>query len=99
MSKLYITEYKGVRQVEGGLSQVGEEPGVDQTAVTFTTAVASDPFGAGTKVIRVISDGNCHLVFGTGPTETVNNKLVIANSVEYFGVIEGQKVSAIDAAP
>ena len=98
MSKLWITEYKELRGVEGGLAQVGEEPGTDQTPVTFTTAVASAAFGAGTKMIRVISDGNCHLEFGAAPTATVNNKLVIANAAEYFGVIEGQKVSAIDAA-
>lgn len=98
MSKLYITEYKGVRQVEGGLAQIGEEPGVDQAPLTFSTTAASAVFGDGTKMIRVISDGNCHLSFGDGtPTATVNNKLVIANTVEYFGVITGQKVAAINA--
>lgn len=97
MAKLYISEYKGVRQVEGGLSQVAEEPGVDQTPVTFTTATQSAAFGTGVKVIRVIADANCHLLFGDDPTATVNSKLVIANSVEYFGVVAEQKVSAIVA--
>ncbi len=97
MALLYITEYKGMRQVSGGLAQVAEEPGTDQTPVTFTTATQSEVFGADVKVVRVISDANCHLAFGEAPVATVNNKLVIANTVEYFGVVAGQKVSAIVA--
>ena len=97
MSKLYITEYKELRGVDGGLAQIGQEPGVDQAPLTFTTAVASAVFAAGTKMVRIVSDGNCHLLFGADPTATVNNKLVAASAVEYFGVIEGQKVSAINA--
>jgi hypothetical protein len=96
MAKLYIKEYSGVRQVEGGLAQIGEEPGTAQTPVTFTSAAASAAFASGTKMIRIISDTNCHLAFGTGPIATANDMLVIANTVEYFGVKEGQKVSAYD---
>lgn len=97
MAKLYIKEYKELRGVEGGLAQIGQEPGTAQTPLTFSTAVASAAFGDGTKVIRIVSDANCHLVFGDAPTSTVNEMLVIANTAEYFGVIQGQKVSAIAA--
>jgi hypothetical protein len=98
MSKLYVKEYDGVRQVEGGLAQIGEEPGTAQTPVTFTTANASAEFAGGTKMVRIISDGNCHIAFGKSPVATVNDMLVIANTVEYFGVKQGDKVSAINAA-
>lgn len=98
MSKLYISEYKGTRQVEGGLAQISEEPAVDQAPLTFSTEAKSAPFGSDIKMVRIISDGNCHIAFGPGPTATVSNKLIIANTVEYFGVIAGQKVSAINAA-
>ncbi len=98
MSLLYVSEYKGVRQVEGGLSQVGEEPATEQTPVTFTTAAQSAAFGAGVKVVRVIADANAWLLFGEDPTATANSKFLPANSVEYFGVIAGQKVSVYDGA-
>ena len=96
MAILYITEYKRSRQVEGGLFPVGQEPGVEQTPVTFTTATSSAAFSSGTKLIRVISTLKCHLLFGDGPIATANAKLVIANTVEYFGVNEGQKLSVYD---
>ena len=97
MSLLYISEYKGVRQAEGGLAQVGEEPSVDQTPLTFSTEAKSAEFGADTKMVRVTSDTDCHIVFGKSPTATTSNKKVIAGSVEYFGVVTGHKISAIDA--
>ena len=95
MALLYISEYQGARQVEGGLAQISQEPSVDQTPVSFTTSTQSAAFASGTKMIRVLSDANCHIVFGDSPVATVNNKKLIANNVEYFGVIEGQKVAAI----
>ena len=98
MATLHISEYKGIRQVEGGLAPFGEEPSIDQTPVSFTTAALSAAFGAGTKVVRVISTANCNLAFGDGPTATANSKLMIANTVEYFGVIEGQKLSVYDGS-
>ena len=98
MATLHISEYKGMRQVEGGLANVGEEPSVDQTPVTFTTANSSAAFGAGTKVIRVISTANCNLAFGDAPAATANSKLMIANTVEYFGVNAGQKLSVYDGS-
>ena len=49
------------------------------------------------QALSIVSDTKCHLKFGAAPTATVSNKLVAASAVEYFGVIEGQKVSAINA--
>ncbi len=97
MGKLYIQEYKELRGVDGGLAQIGQEPGIAQVPVTFTTTVASVAFGSGTKMVRIVSDTKCHLSFGSNPAATVNNMLVAADTVEYFGVIEGQKVAAIVA--
>jgi hypothetical protein len=99
MSKLYIKEYKELRGVDGGLAQIGEEPGTAQAPLSFTTTAQSAVFGDGTKMVRVISDGNCHLAFGKSPVATVNDMLVVASTVEYFGVKQGDKVAAIDAAP
>ena len=98
MAKLYIKEYKELRGVDGGLAQIGQEPGIAQTPLSFTTTVPSVEFGIGTKMVRIVSDTKCHLVFGKSPVATVNDMLVAADAVEYFGVIEGQKVAAIAAA-
>lgn len=97
MGKLYIQEYKELRGVEGGLAQIGQEPGTVQAPVIFTTTTQSLVFGVGTKMVRIVSDTKCHLAFGVGPIATVNNMLVAADTVEYFGVIEGQKVAVIAA--
>ena len=97
MGKLYIKEYKELRGVEGGLAQIGQEPGTAQAPLTFTTTAQSLTFGIGTKMVRIVSDTKCHLAFGAGPVATVNDMLVAADAVEYFGVIGGQKVAAIAA--
>lgn len=97
MAKLYIQEYKELRGVDGGLAQIGQEPGTAQSPLSFTTTAASALFGPGTKMVRIVSDTKCHLSFGSNPAATVNDMLVAADAVEYFGVIEGQKVAAIAA--
>ena len=97
MGLLYIKEYKELRGVDGGLAQIGQEPGTAQTPLSFTTTAPSAEFGAGTKMVRIVSDTKCHLAFGVSPVATVNDMLVAADAVEYFGVIEGQKVAAIAA--
>lgn len=98
MAFLYISEYGGARQVEGGLAQIAEEPGIDQTPVSFTTTTQSAAFAATTKMVRVLSDADCHIAFGKSPVATTNSKKVIANSVEYFGVKADDKVAAVTAA-
>lgn len=97
MAKLYIKEYKELRGVDGGLAQIGQEPGTTQTPLTFTTTAPSAVFALGTKMVRIVSDTKCHLAFGDSPVATVNDMLVAADAVEYFGVVEGQKVAAIAA--
>ena len=98
MATLHIKEYSGVRQVEGGLAQIGEEPGITQTPVAFTAATPSAAFADDTKMIRIIATANCNLAFGKSPVATANDMLVIANTVEYFGVKEGDKVSVYDGS-
>ena len=98
MALLYITEYKELRGVDGGLAQIGQEPGTEQTPVSFTTAASSAAFGSGTKMIRVIADANCHLLFGDSPTATATAKLMLANSVEYFVGNECQDFSVYDGS-
>ena len=98
MGLCYISEYKETRQVDGGNAQVGQEPSLDQTPVTFSTEAKSSVFAADTKLIRVQSDTDCHFRIGDSPIATTNNKPMTAGIPEYFGVIAGQKLSIIAAA-
>ena len=67
-------------------------------AVTYTTSTASTAFPEGTVVIRVIADADVYLAFGASPTADANGIRVPADTVEYFGVLEGQKVACYDGS-
>jgi hypothetical protein len=96
MAKLYISEYSAVRVSEGGLAQVGKEPAIEQTPVTFTSATLSAAFGDDTRIVRLVADADAWLLFGDSPVATANSKFLPANVIEYFGVNAGQKVSVYD---
>lgn len=101
MATLYISEYSATSKESGNNPiQVAQEPALTDQAVTFTTATQSNKFADATKLVRVIADANCHIAFGTNPTATAGNKLLIANTVEYFGVdmLSGYKLSVYDGS-
>lgn len=95
MATLYITEYTKMASHEGygRPPELAMEPGTDQ-AVTFTTATQSAAFASPTRFVRVMSDTNCHVLFGSNPIATTTNQRLIAD-VEYWrAVAPGDKVSA-----
>lgn len=98
MSILYVSEYITLAQSQAGIAMCGQEPGLDQAPVTFTTTTQSAAFNAQAKFVRVYSDGDCHIAFGANPTATTSNKKLTAGQAEYFGVTGGHKVAAVDAA-
>ena len=99
MTLLYISEYTGkITGPNGEPIQAGQEPSVTTQTVSFTTATASAAFSANTRLVRVSSDGECHLSFGAAPTATTSHLQMQADSPEYFVVTPGQKVSAVNAA-
>ncbi len=97
MSTMYISEYEELASSENGMVQAGREPAVVVQKATFTgTAGASAAFNARTKFIRVSCDAAAFLSFGVAPTAVTATDLPVqANTPEYFGVIPGQKVSAV----
>jgi hypothetical protein len=101
MAKLYVTEYSLAGQDQRGRSaQVAHEPPVTTSVVTFTgTAAASSAFNAATALVRIHTDADCHVAFGTNPTATTSSRKMVAGQTEYFGVpVDGTlKVSAITA--
>jgi hypothetical protein len=104
MATLWIREYAatgsaGTSPSAGaGKVQVAQEPGTDQTALTYTTSAASAAFGATTRYIGIISDGAFHYVVAAAPTATTNALMVPADTMLFVGVEPGQKIAAIAAA-
>ena len=97
MSTMYISEYEELASSENGMVQAGREPSVTTQKVTFTgTAGASAAFNSRTKFIRVSCDAAAFLAFGLDPTAVTATDLPVqASTPEYFGVIPGQKISAV----
>lgn len=97
MANLYITEY--AEMAKNSLSQavpVPQEPAVAEQKVAFSTATASAAFDSGTKFVKLTADADCHVEFGADPTAAVTNQPLKANTPQFFGVVAGQKVSAIN---
>jgi hypothetical protein len=95
---LYIREYitTSVPGPSGDGFQCPQEPGqVDQVVGISGSPTQSAAFGPTTKMIRVECDSICSIVFGVNPTATTSNARLAANQTEYFGVVQGQKLSVI----
>ncbi len=101
MSSLWITEYARFAKDAGGgfAMNVGLEPGTDQTPVAIGgVSAASAAFGASTRLVRLHSDVNCRVAFGTSPTASANSKRLVAGATEYFGVRPGDAVAVISGS-
>lgn len=74
-------------------------PCVAAKNVTFAgTSTQSAVFDATTRLVRLVADSNCGVLFGSNPTATLTNSiLLIANSPEYVQVAPGSvlKVAVI----
>lgn len=98
MATLKIREFTRVG-LNGG-AQIAEEPGVDQTAVTFTSSsVASAAFAADTEYVLIKADvAFCFIVggpSGAAPTATQNCMDVAAETLYFTGVPPGAKMAVI----
>jgi hypothetical protein len=108
VATLWIREYSTVPQVEadtsgastrtGDSQPMAQEPGTDQTPVTFTTSAQSAAFAAATQYIAIIGSAAFHYVVGSNPTATTNALKVPADTLIYIGVPTGYKIAAIAAA-
>lgn len=98
MSTMYIREYADNGMEVGG-NNLPQEPGTDQTPVTFTTSAGtSAAFKPQTRVVRVHVDGIASILFGSAPTAVANTNLrMTAGQTNDFLVPIGSslKVSAV----
>jgi hypothetical protein len=99
MASLHIQEYADIaRTGSGEVLPGGLEPALASQAVTFTTTTASAAFNANTKFVRIVCAADSYLVFAAAPTSAVTDMLLPADTVGFFAVKPGQKVSAYDGS-
>lgn len=107
MATLWIREYDRLgyagemaKQVAAGLgaAPIPQEPGIDQSPLTFSTSAASAAFGTETTVIRVYGSAAFHYVVGTTPVATTSHMKWPADVPLEVGVAPGQKIAVIAAA-
>lgn len=97
MAKAYITEFSGVRPLEGfpGPAQVPQWPELANQTVVIGSEAKSSAFSAGTRLICVSVDAICSIQIGTAPTATTSMHRMPADTLEYHGVNPGDKISVI----
>ena len=98
MSNLSITEYSEVSLDQTGFPMpLSNNPGLAIQNVSFTaTAGQSATFQKGTKVVRIVADADCRILFGLNPTAVASTDILLGSGVvEYFGVEPFMKISAV----
>lgn len=98
MATMFVQEYKEVAyDANGKHIQAGREPAIVTQAITFTgTHGVSAAFNAHTNFVRIYTSSAAYLKFGADPTAVTGTDCpVSAGTAEYFGVVGGQKVSAV----
>lgn len=71
------------------------ELGTVQKIAIGAISAASAPISADVSVVRIIARTDCHIVWGTSPTATVNDTFVADGQVELLKVPEDERVLAV----
>jgi hypothetical protein len=99
MATLWIREYQNRGVAGAGRDvQIVQEPGTDQTPLTFTASAQSAAFASTTTYIAIFSSADFHYVVGANPTATTNALKMAGGQLYHIGVTAGQKIAAIAAA-
>lgn len=67
-------------------------------SVSYDSSTQSSTLGATTKVVRLVSTTDCYVAFGSNPTATSSDLLLVAGVVEFFRVDPGSKIAALKVA-
>jgi hypothetical protein len=105
MATLWVREYSRAARVPyfatdngGEMMSMPQEPGTDQTPVTFTTSAQSAAFGVNTRFIAIVGSAAFHYVVGDNPTATTNAIPIPASTPVFVGVTSGQRIAAVTAS-
>lgn len=93
MARLSIREYEHISAVARGIVPVGEEPGVtDQVLTIGGASTPSAAFTVRTRFVRLHTDVNCSVQFGTAPVAIAGQGDMVAGQTEYFGVVNASGI-------
>jgi len=67
-------------------------------AYTGTAGTVANVCSAGVQKVRVVATSACYIAIGTSPTATTAGMYMPADTVEYFTIAAGEKVSAIQSS-
>ena len=90
-----MTKARIPKDKEGHGLQVLQEGTTVTASITTTSALTAL---AGSNVVRVVGDQDCHIAFGSAPTATTGSMYLPRNTVEYFNVSDAvDKLAVIRA--
>lgn len=96
MATLWIREYSSLAEAgNGGLVQVGQEPGVASQVVSFITSQSSAAFNGATRYIAIYGSAAFHYRVSATPTAVTTDMKVPADTMLYIGVRPADKIAAI----
>jgi hypothetical protein len=78
-----------------GAGRIGTHQSV---AYTGTAGTVANTITAGVQKVRVCATSACYIAIGVSPTATTAGIYMPADTVEYFTVAAGEKVSAIQSS-
>ena len=77
----------------------GLRPGViHHVALTNTNSTATGTFASTTEYVRVCSDSDVHITFGSAPTATATSIFIPADQPEIFKVSPNDKCACIGSS-
>ena len=68
---------------------------VQSVAYTGTAGVITNAIGANINVVRIVTTTDAFIAFGSAPTATTADVYIPQNTIEYFTINPGEKVSAV----
>lgn len=98
MAVLFVTEFRDIAQIQGGVSPVViGKPLAEQTVAIGGANTKSAAFNAQTSIIRVHTDAICSIKIGADAdaVATATTMRMAANQTEYFRVSAGEKIGVI----
>lgn len=77
--------------------QAPDASGMSSENVTSSgTSAQSTAMAASTRIVRVATDTTVRIEIGDNPTATSASMRLLADTVEYYGILPTQKVAVID---
>lgn len=99
MAKMNLRYYYELAEAPNGRPLlVGKEPASSSEDVTYTTTQAlSNQIPDTARFVRIVTDTDALLEFGSSPSVGAGALLLRAGSAEYFGITAGHQIAVKEA--